>query len=84
MTQGRLWIRFALPGVVESLIERGVISGLAKPGALLEQIWNTLLEIGVPGFPIPSSHCHLRNFCRAHHADNPSNPSAKPFKDFWR
>jgi hypothetical protein len=54
MTQGRPWIRFALPGVVESLIERGLISGLAKPGARLEQIWNTLLEI-LPAF------IHLRH-----------------------
>jgi hypothetical protein len=41
--------------MVESLIERGLISGLAKPGARLEQIWNALLEIGVPGFPTASS-----------------------------
>jgi hypothetical protein len=48
MTQGRLWIRFALPAMVESLTERGLISGLAKPGARLEQIWNTLLRSVFP------------------------------------
>ena len=45
---------------------------LAKPNAVLEQIWNTLLR------------SHLRNFFTSSDADNPSNPSAKPFKDFWR
>ena len=29
----------------------GLAGGLAKPNAVLEQIWNTFTEIGVGGFP---------------------------------
>ena len=37
----------------------------------LEQIWNKLLEIGVPD--ANSVHRHLRNFFQRIDADNPSN-----------
>ena len=36
MTQRTLWTRFASP--------HGLTGGLAKPNAVLEQIWNTLLR----------------------------------------
>ena len=44
MTQRSPWIRFALPAMVECLERFGLTGGLAKPNALLEQIWNTLLR----------------------------------------
>jgi hypothetical protein len=57
--------------------------GLAKPNAVLEQMWN-IAEIGVGGFTyfgkLPSeelgahgANCHLRNFFQRIDADNPSN-----------
>jgi hypothetical protein len=53
------------------LIEPGLASGLAKPNAVLEQMWN-IGEIGVGGFAV---NCHLRNFFQRIDADNPSNPT---------
>jgi hypothetical protein len=78
VTQGKPWIRFALPGVVKSLIERGLISGLAKPGALPEQTWNTLLRS--VSFPIPSAHCHLRNFSGA---STQTTPQTGPIANYY-
>ena len=48
--------------------------GLAKPNAVLEQIWNTLLT-SVLAASHTSANCHLRNFFRRIDADNPSNPT---------
>ena len=49
MTQQRPWIRFALPAMVRGRHGFRLTGGLAKPNALLEQIWN-IAEIGVSGF----------------------------------
>jgi hypothetical protein len=54
MTQRSPWIRFALPAMVECLERFGLTGGLAKPNALLEQIWNTLLRSVLPAFAYAS------------------------------
>jgi hypothetical protein len=41
VTQRWPWIRFVLPGNVGDYKQLEFTSGLAKPNALLEQIWNT-------------------------------------------
>ena len=55
------------------LIEPGLASGLAKPNAVLEQMWY-IGEIGVAASHT-SANCHLRNFFQRIDADNPSNPT---------
>jgi hypothetical protein len=54
MTQRSPWSRFALPAMVECLERFGLTGGLAKPNALLEQIWNTLLRSVLPAFAYAS------------------------------
>jgi hypothetical protein len=43
MTQRWPWIRFALPAMVEGRHGFRLTGGLAKPNAVLEQIWNTFV-----------------------------------------
>jgi hypothetical protein len=50
MTQRSPWIRFVLPAMIEWLERFGLTGGLARPNALLEQIWNTLLRSLLPAF----------------------------------
>jgi len=77
MTQRGPRIRFALPAMVECLERFGLTGGLAKPNALLEQIWNTLPRL-VLAASHTSANCHLRNFFQRIDADNPSNTAYFP------
>ena len=47
MTQRGPRIRFALPAIVGGRDGFRLIGELAKPNALLEQIWNTFAEIAI-------------------------------------
>src|SRR5215472_13755968 len=53
MTQRRRWIRFALPAMVRSRDGFRLTGELAKPNAVLEQIWNTLLRSPSKGTFLP-------------------------------
>ena len=57
----------------------GLTGGLAKPHAVLEQIWNTLLR-SVLAASHTSAHRHRRNFFQPIDADNLSNTWLKVFK----
>src|SRR5262249_17278332 len=73
MTQRRRWIRFALPAMVGGRDGFRLTGELAKPNAVLEQIWNTLRRSAWRLPSHTSTNCHLRNSSTSIGADNPSH-----------
>jgi hypothetical protein len=73
MTQRWPWIRFALPAMVRGRDGFRLTGGLAKPNALLEQIWD-IAEIGVGGFTY-SGKLPSEELFPAHRRGRPSNPT---------
>ena len=68
---------FRAPGNGRGRDSFRLTGGLAKPNAVLEQIWNTFLR-SVLAASRTSANCHLRNFFRRIDADNPSKPTNTP------
>jgi len=64
---------FRAPGNGRGRDSFRLTGGLAKPNAVLEQIWNTLLRLVFLASPYFLAHRHLRNFFQRTDADNLSN-----------